>query len=202
MTKCRSTIGAACLALWAMHPALTHAQKFGTPASRQLIVESSYLYTRYPYAEALGFMAGKDLPAMEQAGPEMALARYLTALAKGQVSESLAAWTADSQKLIRKKIAAFPKASCAQAWWPPITACASTCWPAWSTATVDYHPLSKTLAAGSTPAHPLYDYVYRIDVRNAGAAEFSVPLLQKVPPGKFNCPMVNGKLTGDCKAQD
>lgn len=75
-------------------------------------------------------MTGKDLPAMEQAGPEMALARYLTALAKGQVSESLAAWTADSQKLIRKKIAAFPKASYAKAWWPPTTACASTCWPA------------------------------------------------------------------------
>jgi hypothetical protein len=41
MTNCRSTIGAACLALWAMHPALTHAQKLGTPASRQLIVEST-----------------------------------------------------------------------------------------------------------------------------------------------------------------
>jgi hypothetical protein len=39
---------------------------------------------------------------------------------------------------------------------------------------VDYHPLSKTLAAGSTPAHPLYDYVYRIDVRNAGAAAANV----------------------------
>jgi hypothetical protein len=39
---------------------------------------------------------------------------------------------------------------------------------------VDYHPLSKTLAAGSTPAHPLYDYVYRIDMRNAGAAAANV----------------------------
>jgi hypothetical protein len=37
---------------------------------------------------------------------------------------------------------------------------------------------------------------------NITLGEFSVPLLQKVPPGKFNCPMVNGKLTGDCKAQD
>jgi hypothetical protein len=103
MTNYRGAIGAACLALWAMQPALSHAQKLGTPAARQLIVETSYLYTRYPYAEAIGFTANKDLPAVEQAGPEMALARYLTALARGQVNESLAAWTADSQKLIRKK---------------------------------------------------------------------------------------------------
>jgi hypothetical protein len=39
---------------------------------------------------------------------------------------------------------------------------------------VDYHPLSKTLAPGGTPAHPLYDYVYRVDVRNAGAAAANV----------------------------
>jgi PKD repeat protein len=35
---------------------------------------------------------------------------------------------------------------------------------------VDYHPLTKTRVAGSPAQAPLYDYVYRVDVRNGGAA--------------------------------
>lgn len=34
---------------------------------------------------------------------------------------------------------------------------------------VDYHPVSKTLVQGGRPGAPLYDYVYRVDVRNGGA---------------------------------
>jgi hypothetical protein len=103
MINYRKGLGAACMVLGAMHPTITLAQKLGPASARQLIVETSYQYSRSSYAEAPGFTAGKDLPAVDQTGPEMALARYLSALAKGQVRESLAAWNADSQKLIRKK---------------------------------------------------------------------------------------------------
>ncbi|SHG67329.1 Ig-like domain-containing protein [Massilia sp. CF038] len=39
---------------------------------------------------------------------------------------------------------------------------------------VDYHPISKTQVKGSPPGAPLFDYVYRVDVRNAGAAAADV----------------------------
>ncbi len=39
---------------------------------------------------------------------------------------------------------------------------------------VDYHPVSKTLVQPSPGAVPLYDYAYRIDVRNAGQAASEV----------------------------
>jgi hypothetical protein len=35
---------------------------------------------------------------------------------------------------------------------------------------VDYHPISKTLVSGNTNNKPLYDYTYRVDVRNSGSA--------------------------------
>jgi hypothetical protein len=35
---------------------------------------------------------------------------------------------------------------------------------------VGYHPISKTLVAGSSAQKPLYDYSYRVDLRNSGAA--------------------------------
>jgi hypothetical protein len=35
---------------------------------------------------------------------------------------------------------------------------------------VDYHPISKTPVAGSSAQKPLYDYAYRVDLRNSGAA--------------------------------
>jgi hypothetical protein len=44
MTNFLKGVGAACVALGAMHPTVSQAQKLGTPSARQLIVETSYQY--------------------------------------------------------------------------------------------------------------------------------------------------------------
>jgi uncharacterized lipoprotein NlpE involved in copper resistance len=37
---------------------------------------------------------------------------------------------------------------------------------------------------------------------NFTLGEFSLPVIQKSPPGSFTCPMVNGRLTGDCMEKE